>query len=98
MDIDILTRIRPFLDEDGKIKQVPAHGQVKIAVLEYLTCKFEKGRTYSEKQVNQIIDEWHAFHDYFILRRLLIDYKFLERTPNGAEYWVTEEQKETSEG
>ena len=28
------------------------------------------------------------------MRRLLIDYKFLERTPNGAKYWVVKKEDE----
>lgn len=85
------TNISVFLDEKGRIKQWPAHGRTRIPVLNYLCGKFEKGKTYTEKEVNQIIDEWHTFGDYFLLRRALIDYKFMARTPNGSQYWVVEE-------
>lgn len=92
-------RISVFLNEDGKIKQVPVRHKAKIPVLAYLSGKFEKGRIYSEKEVNQIIGRWHTFNDYFILRRLLVDHSFLARTSDGAKYWVVEkEQKEMGEG
>lgn len=87
-----------FLDKDGKIKQWPASSRAKTAVVGYLAGKFEKGRSYNEKEVNEIIKAWHTFGDYFILRRSLIDYKFLERTPNGAEYWVTPKEDEKEGG
>lgn len=77
-----------FLDNTGKIAQVPVPNRTKIPVLAYLAGKFEEDRIYSEKEVNEIINAWHTFRDYFLLRRLLIDYKFLERTPDGAKYWV----------
>lgn len=80
--------ISVFLDDAGKIKQIPAPNRTKIPVLAYLAGKFEEDRIYSEKEVNGIIDAWHTFGDYFILRRLLIDYNFLERTLDGAKYWV----------
>ncbi len=80
-----------FLDKGGKIKQIPAANKKKMAVLAYLSGKFDKDRIYSEKEVNEIIDAWHTFGDYFILRRLLIDYKFLARIPNGEKYWVIKE-------
>lgn len=83
-----------FLDKDGKIKQWPASNRAKTAVFTYLAGKFEKDRIYNEKEVNEIINAWHTFGDYFILRRSLIDYKFLQRTPNGAEYWVTSKEDE----
>lgn len=88
-----------FLDDEGKIKQIPAPNRTKIPVLAYLAGKFERGRVYSEKEVNRIINQWHSFGDYFILRRLLIDYELLARTPDGAEYWVVlrEEAEVTQE-
>lgn len=88
--------ISAFLDDAGKIAQIPVPNRKKIPVLAYLACKFEQEQTYSEKEVNGIINNWHSFGDYFLLRRLLIDHKFLERTPDGAEYWVArhEEDKE----
>lgn len=82
-----------FLDSSGKIKQIPVPNRTKIPVLAYLTGKFEEDRIYSEKEVNGIINEWHTFEDYFILRRLLIDYNLLKRTPNGEKYWVTPKEE-----
>ncbi len=79
-----------FLDESGKIKQVPVPNRKRIPLLKYLADKFEADRIYTEKEVNQIINDWHTFSDYFILRRLLVDYQLLARTPNGAAYWVVE--------
>ncbi|AOT69654.1 DUF2087 domain-containing protein [Geosporobacter ferrireducens] len=83
-----------FLDDTGKIVQIPVPNRTKIPVLSYLTSKFENDRIYSEKEINEIIDRWHTFGDYFILRRLLIDHRFLERTPNGANYWVVKKVDE----
>ena len=79
--------ISVFLNDAGKITQLPAPNRTKIPVLEYLAEKFEEDRIYNEKEINEIINTWHTFEDYFILRRLLIDHKLLNRTSNGAEYW-----------
>ena len=79
--------IERFLDERGKIKIWPSKREVKIEVLRYLSTKFEYDKFYSEKEVNVIIDKWHNFNDYFLLRRGMIDYKFLFRTKDGAKYW-----------
>ncbi len=84
------TDISVFLDAEGRIKQWPAHDKARIPVLEYLCGKFEKGRTYTEKEVNEIIDRWHTFGDYFLLRRSLIDYRFMVRKIDGSQYWVAE--------
>jgi hypothetical protein len=86
-------KIAVFLDEAGKIKQVPSPNRTKIPVLAYLADKFEPDRQYTEKEVNQIIEKWHTFGDYFLLRRLLVDYDFLARTPDGAQYWVVKKDE-----
>lgn len=84
--------IRMFLDNNGKIAQLPAPNKTKITVLAYLAEKFDEDRVYNEKEVNEIINAWHTFEDYFILRRLLIEYKLLGRTTNGAEYWLVKKE------
>lgn len=84
--------ISAFLDEAGRIVRIPAPNRTKIPTLEYLAGKFEDSCIYCEKEVNRIINEWHTFGDYFILRRLLIDYGFLARTPDGARYWVIKKE------
>lgn len=86
------SNIAVFLDDQGKIVQLPVPNRTKIPILAYMASKFEDDRIYSEKEVNKIIDAWHTFGDYFILRRLLIDYKFLERTANGSKYWVVKKE------
>ncbi|MHB1314824.1 MAG: DUF2087 domain-containing protein [Christensenellales bacterium] len=88
MDEKNKIEIAPFLDSEGRIKQFPARQSAKTAVLDYLAQKFEADRTYSEKEVNAIIINWHTLEDYFLLRRSLVDFRFLGRTPNGAKYWV----------
>ncbi|MPN45313.1 hypothetical protein SDC9_192880 [bioreactor metagenome] len=91
------TDISMFLDNEGKIIKIPVPNRTKIPLLNYLAGKFETGRDYSEKEVNKIIDSWHTFKDYFILRRLLIDYNLMNRTPNGARYWVVEQKVDAND-
>ena len=85
--------IAAFLDDKGKIRQIPIPNRTRLPVLTYLAGKFGIDRIYNEKQVNEIINLWHTFGDYFILRRLLVDYGFLGRTANGAEYWVIKKEE-----
>jgi hypothetical protein len=82
-----------FLDGTGKIAQLPAPNKTKISILGYLAEKFDENKIYNEKEVNEMINAWHTFGDYFILRRLLIDYKFLERTSDGTKYWLVKKRE-----
>lgn len=76
-----------FLDESGRIIQLPRKQAPRLAVLEYLAEKFAQGRDYSEKEINQICDSWHTFNDHFILRRELVESGYLARERDGSRYW-----------
>ncbi len=84
--------IKNFIDDEGKIKVWPSKMAKKLAVLTYMAEKFEEGKEYKEREINNIIDQWHTFNDYFILRRGMVDYKLLKRTRDGSCYWKGERQ------
>ena len=84
---DIVNGIVLRFLEGEQIKQLPTRESHKRYVLEYLASKFEAGKNYSEAQVNTLIDQWHTFGDYFVLRRELIDSGLMKRLPNGSKYW-----------
>ena len=69
--------LRNFVDADGRIRELPARAAKRELVLEYVAARFEPGREYAEKQVNEILLELHD--DYVTLRRLLVDAGLLTR-------------------
>ncbi len=86
-----MSGIDTFLDAKGRIVKLPSKREARKEVLGYLAGKFSPGRDYTEKEVNAVIDEWHTFGDYFLLRRELIEKGLLCRTANGSRYWKDEE-------
>jgi hypothetical protein len=82
-----MSNINNFIDSTGKIKSWPSKHELKFKVLEYIANKFEYNRFYTEKEVNNIIDNYHTFGDYFLIRRGLIESKLLSRTRTGSKYW-----------
>ena len=79
--------LRKFQDKAGRITILPRKPSKQLLVLSFLASKFETGRVYAEKEVNQILNESHNFSDSALLRRELIEKGFLERTADGREYW-----------
>lgn len=77
-----------FDEEKGTVKSFPSKEKSKIVILERLAELFEKGRTYNEKEVNQVL--FRTFNDISTLRRYLIEYKFLARVADGTAYWRTD--------
>jgi hypothetical protein len=71
MNEDEVKLVERFLDEEGRVKQLPSKQAPRDAVLKYLAEKFSSNTDYKEREVNAILMEWHTFNDYFILRRAL---------------------------
>jgi hypothetical protein len=64
----------------------PRKEKKKLVILTRIAAQFEKGRDYTEREVNSILEA--IFDDYVTLRRYLIEYGFLDRERNGSRYWV----------
>ncbi len=69
--------------EYGKLKAIPAQRKKERIVLEHIAEAFEYGRTYTEREVNIIIADFHD--DFCTIRRDMIGEKLLER--NAQTYW-----------
>lgn len=85
-----MAELKNFLNADGMLVQFPAKRKMKLEALAYLAEKFESGRKYTEKEVNELLLSWHIFHDPATLRRELYNNRFLGRDADGAMYWREE--------
>lgn len=81
--------LRIYFDEQkGILRQFPSKEKNKIVVLERIAEMFEKGKTFSEQDVNRVL--FKAFNDISTIRRYLIEYRFLARVADGSAYWRTD--------
>lgn len=87
--MNISVELKGFLDKDSKLKSWPSrkHREKQLLALEFLAAKFEMGREYSEKEINEILNQNHTFGDPAMLRRELFMKKLLDRTLDGSRYW-----------
>jgi len=81
----------PNLDERGRVADWPhkKHEDQQLAIRLYLADKFEFDREYTEKEVNDLLNEWATFGDWALLRRELFMYGLLGRYKDGSKYWRT---------
>ena len=84
--MDLKHILRNFLDAEGKLTAFPAKRKMKIYALFYLAGKFEPDREYTEREINEVLYNWHTFADPATLRRELYDYRFLDRSADGKVY------------
>jgi len=68
------------------LKTFPPKEKKKVVILTKIAERFEKGKEYTEKEVNSVL--LPVFEDYVTIRRYLIDYGFMKRTKDGAKYWL----------
>jgi hypothetical protein len=73
---------------EGALNTFDMKEKSKLAVLRQIVKRFEADRTYSEKEVNEILK--NIYKDYATIRRYLIEYGFIDRKSDGSQYWVKE--------
>jgi hypothetical protein len=83
VDLDAYDRkvLQTFVSADGKLKALPAQEKKFQAVLRYALHLFEEAKTYTEKDVNEILAPFHE--DTASLRRGFIEYKMMRRENGG---------------
>ncbi len=74
-----------YLDEDGAMTRLPTSRRKLDVILHYLGDQFELDRTYTEKEVNEIIGQFNE--DISGLRRDLVSVQLLDRERDGSAYW-----------
>lgn len=63
--------------EYGKLKSIPVQQKKRKIVLEKIAESFEAGRSYTEREVNILIADFHD--DFCTIRREMIGFNILER-------------------
>lgn len=83
---EALRELRPFLDSRGRLTALPAKHRKLMTAVWYLAGKIEAGRTYTEPEINDLLDGWAVFRDPATLRRELFNTHLLDRAPDGSRY------------
>jgi hypothetical protein len=73
-------------DSVGRMTRWPHKYSVQRLALWVLWMQFERGRVYSEREVNAVLKAWHTWGDHVTLRRELINDRLLTRKSDGSQY------------
>jgi hypothetical protein len=66
-----------FVDQDERLREIPASRRKRIVVLKWLMSMFEEGRLYPEAEINAYLKTRHS--DCATLRRELVGHHMLDR-------------------
>lgn len=80
-----------FFDREGRLKNIPSQRRKKLYVFEHMLQGLEVGRSYSEKEIDEFIKQYHD--DYCTIRREFIINHYMYRdnniyTLNPPELWA----------
>jgi len=79
--------LRNYLDENQKVTTWPSKPSKQLVILQHLAEQFEADKFYTEKEVNELLNQHHTFEDPALLRRELFSRKFLGREEDCTKYW-----------
>lgn len=79
----------------GHLKTFDLKQKQRFVVLREIATYLQPGLKYTEHEINEILEA--IYEDYVTIRRYLIDYGFLDRKPDGSEYWLKENSQKGSE-
>lgn len=75
--------------EPLKLKVLSSKAKKRAVIYKKIAGQFEKGKKYTEMDVNGILKQIYP-EDYSTLRRGLIELGYLDRMSDGSVYWVKE--------
>lgn len=79
--------------KNDKLMTIPKKEKNKLLVLQIVLEMLKaKSLEFTEKELNEAINE--IYSDYSLIRRYLVDYKFLERDNYGKMYKIVGEKDE----
>ena len=90
METDATLIVDRFMPS-GRLQRLPSKQAKRLVVLDHLAQRFEPGRRYREKEVDEILlgllvpREDGGEADHVSIRRYLVDYRLLHR--EAGEYW-----------
>ena len=76
-----------IINKAGQIIRWPKKPSDKERIIQFLAENFQSDKTYSEKEINTVINAHHLFEHTTLLRRELISRKKLARLDDGSQYW-----------
>jgi hypothetical protein len=90
VDMDAYDRkvLEGYLKPDGSLKDLPSQQKKFVVILRYVVRDFDAGEKYTEMEVNEKLSKY--FKDTASLRRGLIEFRMMNRSSSGKEYWLVE--------
>lgn len=86
VDSKLVKRLAGYFDDEGFFSRWPGKHSHRAACMWVVWSWLPAGGVLSEREISQLLETRHSFGDAALLRRWLVDYGMVQRTPDGREY------------
>ena len=81
-----VSRAAGYFDKTGRLVSWPAKTNLQELCLWVMWARLPARRSFGEREISALIDQWHLFGDRALLRREMVDHKMVQRTQDGSDY------------
>ena len=85
-DLKKVSRVGNFFDEQGVLLSWPAKTGLQELCIWVFWSRIPAAEIFNERQISDMLRDWHDFGDHALLRRTLVTMGLVERTVDGREY------------
>lgn len=92
LNLKRVTKAVGYFDVEGRLIRWPKKESLRFLCLWVLWSRMPARQGMSELEIDERLMLDHLFCDHTMLRRFMVDYQLLERTPDGREYRRVEQE------
>lgn len=85
-DLDRVEKVSRHFDADGLMVRWPSKASHAELCLWVMWSRLPAGAAFTEREISELLNDWHTFGDYALLRRGMVDARLVSRTVDGREY------------
>lgn len=85
-DLAQVEKAARYFDDGGILRSWPARFNLQLLCLWVLWSRLPPETSYTERQISDLLRDWHDFGDPALLRRAMYEAKLVDRTIDGLDY------------
>jgi hypothetical protein len=85
-DLTQVEKAARYFDDGGVLQSWPARFNLQLLCLWVLWSRLPPETSYTEREISDLLRDWHEFGDHALLRRAMFEAKLVDRTIDGRDY------------
>jgi hypothetical protein len=86
VDHALVEKVARHFDAEGNMVRWPGRTKQQELCLWLLWSRIPAETSFTEREISDLLNDWHHFGDAALLRRSLFEYKLAQRTIDGRDY------------